>query len=168
MLWVPLAAFLLLFALIAAGLLTPGERTIASQLVGRPMPALDLPAIVPERQGFASAASGPRLVNIFASWCVPCAAEVEQLERLRRRGVVIDGIAIRDTQEALAAFLKNNGDPYRTIGSDPESRSMMALGSSGVPESFVVDGRGIIRHQHIGAIGTQDVEDIVRVYEATR
>lgn len=168
LLWAPLAIFLILFGLAAAGLFRPAERTVPSRLVGKPMPAMSLPAILPNHPGFESGQAGPRLVNIFASWCGPCEAEVAQLAVLKSRGVAIDGIAIRDTPAALADFLARNGDPYRVIGSDPTSRSMMALGSSGVPESFVVDGRGIIRYHHVGAIGAQDIDDITRAYAAAR
>jgi cytochrome c biogenesis protein CcmG/thiol:disulfide interchange protein DsbE len=129
------------------------------------MPAMTLPAIVPDRPGTGAHVAGPRLVNIFASWCVPCAAEAGELSKLQQRGVAIDGIAVRDTPQDVAAFLTRYGNPYRTIGSDPQSRSMMALGSSGVPESFLVDSRGVIRHQHIGPVGPQDVEEITRLFK---
>lgn len=168
LLWAPLAVFALLLVLASAGLFRPAERTVSTRLVGKAMPSIDLPALVPNHAGFSSAQTGPRLVNIFASWCGPCEAEVEQLAVLKSRGLVIDGIAIRDRPEALAAFLARNGDPYRAIGNDPDSRSMLALGSSGVPESFVVDARGVIRYQHIGAIGAQDVDAILRAYEGVR
>lgn len=166
LLWTPLVAFLSLFALVAVGLVRPSERTPASRLVGQAMPAIALPALVPGRPGLSAAAPGLRLVNIFASWCVPCAAEVEQLERLRARGVVIDGIAVRDTRADLGEFLARHGDPYRAIGDDADSRSMIALGASGVPESFVVDARGTIRHHHVGAVGAQDFDTILDAYEA--
>lgn len=168
LLWVPLTAFVLLFALVAFGLVRPGQGPATSRLVGRTIPAIALPPISPAHAGLSSPRGGPRLVNIFASWCVPCAAEVEQLKRLRARGVAIDGIAIRDTPADLATFLKRNGDPYRAIGNDAESRSMIALGASGVPESFIVDARGVIRHHHVGAIGAQDFDAILNAYQAAR
>ena len=168
LLWLPLGGFLILFGLVAIGLLRPAERTVASRLVGQPLPAIDLPPLVASHPGLDASTRGPRLVNIFASWCVPCAVEVGELQRLRARGVVVDGIAIRDKAADLAAFLARHGDPYRAIGSDPESRSMIALGSSGVPESFIVDARGVIRYQHIGAIGPQDFDAVLRAYEAAR
>ena len=71
------------------------------------------------------------------------------------------GIAVRDRPEELADFLARNGDPYDRIGSDAQSRLQIALGSSGVPESFVVDGKGIIRYQHVGPIGAADVPTIL-------
>lgn len=168
LLWAPFLAFLILFGFVAIGLLRPVDRTVPSRLVGRAMPTLQLPALVANHPAFRSAARTPRLVNIFASWCGPCAAEVVQLQRLKGQGVVIDGIAVRDTEEDLSAFLRAYGDPYRAIGNDRESRSMIALGSSGVPESFIVDARGIIRHQHVGAIGEQDFDEVLRAYRAAR
>ena len=112
--------------------------------------------------------SQPRLVNIFASWCVPCITEVQVLKMLRQRGVPIDGIAVRDRPADIARFLAENGDPYQRIGSDPQSAVQIALGSAGVPESFVVDGRGVIRYQHIGPIEASDVPAILARLEAAR
>ena len=74
------------------------------------------------------------------------------MQQLKASGVPIEGIAVRDTPEDVADFLARNGDPYERIGSDPQSEVQIALGSSGVPESFVVDGKGVIRYQHIGPI----------------
>jgi cytochrome c biogenesis protein CcmG/thiol:disulfide interchange protein DsbE len=107
-------------------------------------------------------------VNIFASWCVPCISEVKVLQELKGRGVAIDGIAIRDRPQDIAGFLARNGDPYERIGSDPQSQLQIALGSSGVPESFVVDGKGIIRYQHIGPIEASDVPMILRKLEQAK
>ncbi len=168
LLWTPLAAFVVLLILASVGLFKPTDRTVSSRLVGKPLPALNLPAIVPPHPGFSGSQAGPRLVNIFASWCGPCEVEVAQLAVLKARGLVIDGIAVRDVPGDLTAFLARNGDPYRAIGSDPDSRSMIALGASGVPESFIVDAHGVIRYHHIGAVGTQDVDAIASAYQAAR
>ena len=109
----------------------------------------------------------PRLLNIFASWCIPCAAEAQQLEQLRQLGVEVDGVAIRDKQDDLAVFLARNGNPYARIGADPVSKIQFDIGSSGVPESFVVDARGVIRYQHIGVIAPDQVPMILaRLKEA--
>ncbi len=157
--FVPLAVLLLFLGFVAWRLTIPADTAIRSKLEGKPVPAFALPAAIPGRAKLSSAdlATGkPRIVNFFASWCVPCIAEAPVLRQLKARGVAIDGIAVRDRPEDVAAFLKENGDPYQRIGADLQSNVQMALGSSGVPESFVVDGRGIIRYQHIGPIMPQD------------
>ncbi|HLL58864.1 MAG TPA: DsbE family thiol:disulfide interchange protein [Allosphingosinicella sp.] len=170
-LWVPLALFLVFVVTVSVGLYNPAERTIRSKLIGKPIPEFALPAALPERPGLTSAnlATGePRVVNIFASWCIPCIAEAPQLLQLARQGVPIDAIAIRDRPQDVAAFLAKWGDPYQRIASDTDSRVQMALGSSGVPETFVVDGKGIIRYQHIGDVRAETVPEIVQAYEAAK
>jgi cytochrome c biogenesis protein CcmG, thiol:disulfide interchange protein DsbE len=159
-LWLPLLLFTGFLALVVHGLIRPGSSEVESAMIGKPVPAFSLPAASPDRPGLASAdlASGkPRLLNIFASWCIPCAIEAPQLEALRREGHAIDGIAIRDRSEDLAAFLARHGNPFARIGKDDVSQVQMALGSSGVPESFVIDGKGVIRYQHIGVIRAADL-----------
>jgi cytochrome c biogenesis protein CcmG/thiol:disulfide interchange protein DsbE len=170
-LWVPLALFVVFLAVVAFGLYAPDDRTRESQLIGQPVPDFALPPALAGRPGLSSAdfrRGEPRVVNIFASWCIPCRAEAAQLEALARRGVPIDGIAVRDRPQDLAGFLASYGDPFRSIGADNDRRVQLALGSAGVPETFVVDGRGVIRHQHIGAINPQDVPTIVAAWEAAR
>ena len=170
-LWAPLIVFLAFVGVFAAGLISPTSKTIPSQLVGKPMPRFSLPQAVPERPGLGSAnlAEGePGLLNIFASWCVPCAAEAPQLMQLAEAGVQIDAIAIRDRPEDIQAFLARGGNPFRRIGSDVTSSVQIALGSAGVPETFVVDGRGIIRHQHIGEIRPEDLPAIMSALAAAK
>ncbi len=99
---------------------------------------------------------------------MPCVAEAPLLAELERQGVPIDAIAVRDRPEDVAAFLAKHGNPFERIGSDPESRVQLALGSSGVPETFVVDGKGIIRYQHMGPIEASDVALIRREWERAR
>jgi cytochrome c biogenesis protein CcmG/thiol:disulfide interchange protein DsbE len=110
----------------------------------------------------------PRLVNVFASWCVPCIAEAPLLMELKRQGVPIDAIAVRDKPADVAEFLGRHGNPFERIGADPESRVQIALGSSGVPETFIVDGRGIIRYQHMGPIEPGDVPALIGEWERAR
>ena len=167
----PVGLLLLVVGLLVWRLAIPGETKIRSRLAGKPVPAFTLPEALPGKPTLASAdlATGrPQLLNIFASWCVPCIAEARVLDRLHRRGVPIAAIAIRDRPEDVAAFLARHGDPFSRIGSDRTSQVQLALGSSGVPESFVVDGRGIIRHQHIGEIKPKDVPAILAELEKAR
>ena len=156
----PLALLFVLLAGLVWRLATPSDTNVTSKLEGKAVPAFDLGPGIATKPALNSrdlAAGQPKLVNIFASWCVPCITEVKVLQQLQRRGVTIEGIAVRDRPEDLAQFLATNGDPYERIGSDEQSQVQIALGSSGVPESFVVDGRGIIRYQHIGPIEASDV-----------
>ena len=159
LIWAPLVLFALVFALVAGGLIKPGDRTVHSAMVGKPVPALELPALVPGKPGIATAElkSKPRLLNVFASWCIPCIAEAPQLMKLKQAGVEIDAIAVRDTPEAVQAFLARHGDPYTRIGDDKASRAQLGMGSSGVPETFVIDAGGRIAYQHIGDIREDDV-----------
>jgi cytochrome c biogenesis protein CcmG/thiol:disulfide interchange protein DsbE len=90
------------------------------------------------------------------------------LLELQRKGIPIDAIAIRDRPEDVAAFLAKWGDPYQRIGSDVDSRVQLAFGSSGVPETFIVDGRGVIRYQHIGDIRPETIPEILQAYEAAK
>jgi cytochrome c biogenesis protein CcmG/thiol:disulfide interchange protein DsbE len=170
-LWAPLAIFALLFAVVASGLIRPASTTIKSAMVGKPLPRFALPPIVAGKAGVASVTFGqgqPRLLNVFASWCVPCIAEAPQLMRLKALGVPIDGLAVRDTGPAVAAFLKRNGDPYARIGSDAQSAVQLSLGSSGVPETFVVDGRGVVVKQVIGDIHAENVPEILQALKEAR
>jgi cytochrome c biogenesis protein CcmG, thiol:disulfide interchange protein DsbE len=171
MLWLPLAGFALLLTVVGHALYRPADRTVRSALIGKAMPEFALPAIVPGKPGVSTAAfraGEPRLVNVFASWCVPCIAEAPQLLRLKAMGVRIEGVAVRDTGPALRRFLAANGDPYASIGDDKVSAVQLSIGSSGVPESFVVDGRGRIVLQHVGDIRVDEVAAIAAAVRAAR
>ncbi|HWI89009.1 MAG TPA: redoxin family protein [Sphingomicrobium sp.] len=169
--FVPLAVLLLIIVALVWRLATPVDTNVSSKLAGKPLPAFVLPQALPTKPALSSAdlATGqPRILNIFASWCVPCIGEVKVLQQLKARGIAIDGIAVRDTAQELSDFLAQNGDPYERIGSDDQSRVQIALGSSGVPESFVIDGKGVIRYQHIGAIEPSDMPMILAKLEQAR
>jgi cytochrome c biogenesis protein CcmG/thiol:disulfide interchange protein DsbE len=160
----PLAVLLLIVLALIWRLATPVDTNVPSKLDGKPVPMFALPPGIPTKATLSTsdlATGTPHIVNIFASWCVPCIGEVTVLQALKARGVAIDGIAVRDRPEDIAAFLARNGDPYERIGSDSQSRVQIALGSSGVPESFIVDGKGIVRYQHIGPIGASDIPMIL-------
>lgn len=163
-LWFPLALFTAFVVLVAYGLLRPASRDIQSAMIGKPLPEFALPAASKDRPGLSRQdmlGGNPRLLNVFASWCVPCAAEAGELAKLKAAGVEVDGVAIRDTEADLAGFLARNGNPYARIGSDPVSKIQFDIGSAGVPESFVIDAKGVIRYQHIGVIMPQQVPMIL-------
>lgn len=162
--WLPLVLFGVFFVLVMNGLVRPADRDIESAMVGKTLPEFTLPPGVDERPGLATddfRQGEVRLLNVFASWCVPCAAEAPQLDELARAGVPIDGVAIRDRTQDIARFLARYGNPFATIGKDDISEVQLGIGSSGVPETFVIDGTGTIRYQHIGPIMERDVQTIL-------
>jgi|TARA_R110002020_G_scaffold92539_5_gene223994 cytochrome c biogenesis protein CcmG/thiol:disulfide interchange protein DsbE len=168
LLWLPLVLFGMFFAAVAVGLMIPKDNIIESKMVGKPMPAFALPAAIEQRPALSSTdlnQGKPTLLNIFASWCVPCIAEAPQLLALQQAGVEINAIASRDTPEDVANFLNRWGNPYTRIGTDTTSRVQLAVGSSGVPETFVIDGNGIIVYQHIGEIRPEDVPKLLELLE---
>lgn len=171
LIWAPLAVFAVLFVVVATRLMHPADTAVHSTLVDKPLPDFRLDPMVPGKPGLASADFGkgqPRLLNVFASWCIPCIAEAPQLMALKAKGVAIDAIAIHDKAPAIADFLRRNGDPYTAIGDDARSSVQMALGSSGVPETFLIDGRGRIVRQYIGDIRADQIDQIARDVAAAR
>lgn len=170
-LWLPLALFAF-FAGLAGYMLTQDkEQFVKSTMIGKPLPEFTL---APAFEGLPGAASSdfaggkPRLLNIWASWCLPCIAEAPQLEALKEQGAEIIGIAIRDRPEDVARFLERHGNPYARIGADDISAVQLELGSSGVPETFVIDAAGTIRYQHIGDIRPEHVAMLLRELEAAQ
>ncbi|MBX3565064.1 MAG: redoxin family protein [Sphingomonas sp.] len=169
LIWLPFALFAAVLALVASGLIKPADRTVHSAMIDKPLPAIDLPPLLASKDGIKGGFGGkPRLINVFASWCLPCIAEARQLMRLKAMGVQIDGVATADTTEAMQAFLAQNGDPYARIGDDRNRKVQFSLGSAGVPETFVVDARGRIVKQHIGDVREDDVPEILAALEAAK
>lgn len=163
-LWGTVGVAAALFALFAYQLGQPKQEFVQSAMVGKPMPAFTLPPASSSRPGLSAAdlADGtPRLLNVWGSWCVPCAAEAPQLDALERSGANIVAIAIRDRPENVDRFLEVYGNPFTRIGRDDISEVQLSLGSSGVPETFVIDGTGRITYQHIGDIRPEQVPMIL-------
>jgi cytochrome c biogenesis protein CcmG, thiol:disulfide interchange protein DsbE len=169
-LWLPLALFAFFAGLAAYVLTQEKDQFVESTMIGQPLPAFTLQPAFDGLPGATTTnfAGSPKLLNIWASWCLPCIAEAPQLEALQKQGVEIIGIAIRDKPEDVANFLSKYGNPYTRIGSDRISEVQLAIGSSGVPETFVIDGKGVIRYQHIGDIGTEDVPVLLAELEKAR
>jgi cytochrome c biogenesis protein CcmG/thiol:disulfide interchange protein DsbE len=157
-----------IFAGVGIGLavgLTRDPSTLPSALIDKPVPAFELPPL-PGRAGpsFSSADLGGHvsLVNVFASWCVPCRVEHPLLMSLADDGVPIYGINYKDPAERANGWLAELGDPYRAIGADTQGRVAIDWGVYGVPETFVVDTGGRIRHRHVGPLQPRDVEETIK------
>jgi cytochrome c biogenesis protein CcmG/thiol:disulfide interchange protein DsbE len=159
---VPLAVFAVLAAIFLVRLESGVDpSTIPSALVGKPAPAFDLPALagvgVP---GLKRADLDGRvtLVNVFASWCVPCREEHPVLEALARDNRFrIVGIDYKDRDDNARAFLGDLGNPYAAIGVDAKGRAGIDWGVYGVPETFLVGADGIIRYKFVGPLSDETV-----------
>jgi cytochrome c biogenesis protein CcmG/thiol:disulfide interchange protein DsbE len=154
----------LVFAGIGIGLalgLTRDPSILPSALIGKPVPDFKLPGVAGlDRPGLSSAdlKGKPALVNVFASWCVPCRAEQPLLLRLADSGVPIYGINYKDKPGQVNAWLNQLGNPYKRIGADQSGRVAIDWGVYGVPETFVIDADGRIRHKFVGPLMPQDVD----------
>ncbi|RZL07301.1 MAG: DsbE family thiol:disulfide interchange protein [Rubrivivax sp.] len=152
---VPLLVSAALVALLARGLNRDAQAETTSPLVGKPAPVLDLQRL----DGDAQPLQGQVWVlNVFASWCAPCRAELPVLGQLSEQGRVrIVGLDYRDTPELGQAFLKRHGNPYALTWLDPQGKGSLAWGVTGVPETFVIDRRGIVRLRHTGPVTVEDL-----------
>src|SRR4030095_12553466 len=104
----------------------------------------------------------PTIVNFFASWCTPCLAEHPLFTRLAQRdGAVIIGIAWKNKPEEARAWLAKLGDPFLYAGQDFDGRTGIDWGLSGVPETYLIDGNGIVRFHFRGPITERDRRDTI-------
>ena len=158
----------LIFVGVGIGLavgLTRDPSTLPSALIDHPVPTFELPPIAGRAgPGFSSAdlEGGVSLVNVFASWCVPCRVEHPLLMALADQGVTIYGINYKDPADKAAGWLAELGDPYRAIGADQDGRVAIDWGVYGVPETFVIDRAGRIRYRFVGPLQPRDIEEILR------
>lgn len=157
---VPLALFAGVVALLAVGL-TRNPREVPSPLIGKPVPKFSLPPVKGRALGLATAdlKGEVSLVNVFASWCVPCRQEHPLFMELKAKGVVtIHGINYKDSPEDAARWLEELGDPYARTGADLDGRVSIDWGVYGVPETFLIDREGRIAYKQIGPITPQVLE----------
>ena len=157
----PVAFFAVVAGFLGVGLLLD-PRTIPSALIDKPAPNFDLPPIDGRPPGLKTAdlTGQVSLVNVFASWCVPCRVEQPLLMELKRKGVVpIHGIDYKDAPGNARDFLKEDGDPYDRVGADRDGRVGIDWGVYGVPETYVIDARGRIVYKFIGPLMPFDVKD---------
>nr|WP_295659847.1 redoxin domain-containing protein [Polymorphobacter sp.] len=135
------------------------QRPAEPLSIGEPFPALALASLegTPPLTDVGLRAGHVTLVNLFASWCVPCRAEAPQLAELHDAGIVIVGIAVRDTPADAARFIASTDSEFDHVELDPHETVQAALHSSGIPETWVVDGRGIIRARFRGDLHAADL-----------
>ncbi len=137
---------------------------VPSVVLDKPVPDFALPPIAGlDVPGFDSASLKGQvtLVNVFASWCIPCRDEHPVLMELAKTGVPIYGINQKDAPENARAFLADLGNPYARIGADTNGRVSIDWGVYGVPESFVVNAKGVITYKHTGPISERSLKQNV-------
>jgi cytochrome c biogenesis protein CcmG, thiol:disulfide interchange protein DsbE len=170
--FVPLAVFAALAALFVIRLYSGDASLLPSALIGREVPVFALPPIegFSDKPGFSDAdlrQGKVTLINVFASWCVPCHQEHELIMRLSadrallRTGVRIFGLAYKDEPENISRFLAEAGDPFARIGADRKGRTAIDFGVYGVPETFVVKGDGTIAYRFVGPITEESYRDAI-------
>ncbi|HEY1044698.1 MAG TPA: DsbE family thiol:disulfide interchange protein [Telluria sp.] len=151
---VPLAAFVLLLGFLAAGLrLNP--REVPSPFIGKPAPGFSLPRLDDNAQAVAPADMLGKvwLLNVWASWCEACRIEHPVLVDFARSGAApVVGLNYKDQREDALAWLRRHGNPYLLSAVDADGRTGIDYGVVGVPETFVIDRRGVIRLKHTGPV----------------
>ncbi|MHB1103974.1 MAG: DsbE family thiol:disulfide interchange protein [Devosia sp.] len=158
----PLAALVALIAVFALNI-NRDPSFVRSVLIDKPAPEFSLAAVeglgVP---GFDTAALKGQVtvVNVFASWCIPCRDEHPLLVALKAQtGVALYGINQKDAPENAKAFLDELGNPYDAIGADANGRVSIDWGVYGVPETFVVNAEGLITFKHVGPLSPRSLEE---------
>jgi cytochrome c biogenesis protein CcmG/thiol:disulfide interchange protein DsbE len=158
---VPLVVFLLMAVFLGIGL-TMDPRRIPSPLIDKPVPSFVAPDlhdidVMVSQEALKGQVS---VVNVWASWCAACYEEHPVLLKLAQlRDTPIYGLNYKDAREDALGWLDRLGDPYTTSIFDNSGRVGIDWGVYGVPETFVVDHKGFIRHKHIGPINEAQLHD---------
>ena len=160
---IPVLVFLGLAVVFFLGL-GRDPKLVPSALIDQPVPTFDLPPINGTGPGLASGdlEGAVTVVNVFASWCVPCRAEHPLWMDVAEAGEVrLIGINYKDEAGAATRWLKELGDPYERIGADRDGRVGIDWGVYGVPETFIIDRDGRIRYKHVGPVSEQAWREIL-------
>ncbi len=156
--FVPLLVFAVLVAFFVVGLVwnqSHDARFVPSPLINKPAPAFRLPLLDHPTQFLTKAdmLGKPYLLNMFASWCYACVEEHPILMAYRNKfGVPLIGYDYKDAPQDARAWLQRHGSPYHEVVSDRSGDTAINFGVYGVPETYLIDARGIIRYKHIGPL----------------
>jgi len=166
---VPLVVFIALATVFYFGLYRGDPSYIPSALIGKPAPAFELAPLeelkadgkpVPGLKSDDLRKGKVSLVNVWASWCGPCRLEHPILMQLAERGAVdVVGINYKDSAENARRFLGMLGNPYKAVGVDRNGKAAIEWGVHGVPETFVVDGKGTVVYKYIGPLSDAAVRE---------
>ena len=146
--------------------LSGNPSELPSALIGKPIPEFNLPAIsgstIPTFTSSDLKSGTVSIVNIWASWCGPCRMEHPLLTELSKRtDIKLYGIDNKDSAENAKRFLGTLGQPFVAIGADENGRTTIDWGSYGVPETFIVDGKGTIRFKWIGPLSPEAISGVL-------
>jgi cytochrome c biogenesis protein CcmG/thiol:disulfide interchange protein DsbE len=157
---IPLALFVVLVGFLAVGL-NRDPREVPSPLIGKPAPAFTLEQLAQPQKKFSPADMKGQvwLLNVWASWCVSCRQEHPLLVEFARAGAApLIGLDYKDQRADGLGWLRQFGNPYDFSAFDADGRVGIDYGVYGVPETYVIDKQGIIRHKHIGPITSEALE----------
>jgi cytochrome c biogenesis protein CcmG/thiol:disulfide interchange protein DsbE len=160
----PLIVFAVLSFFLAAAL-SNDPRQLPSALIGKPAPAFDLPQLQASGARLSPAALRGQVwvLNVWASWCESCLEEHAVLVELARRNVApIYGLAYKDEPGAALAWIARAGNPYVASIVDRTGRTGIDYGVYGVPETFVIDKRGVIRYRHAGPLNAASIDSTIQ------
>ncbi len=149
----PLMAFVLLAVFLYRGLFL-NPREVPSPLIGKPAPQFQLPKLQADVAFSSKDMLGQVWVfNVWASWCTPCRVEHPLFNQLAKQNIVpIIGLNYKDEATNAKRWLGELGDPYKFTVVDGDGRVGLDFGVYGVPETFIIDKQGVIRHKHIGPV----------------
>lgn len=156
---IPLLGAFAVLSTLGIELVTKDGDALPSALIDRPVPEFALEGVA-GTPGFSTAdlkRPGIKIVNVWASWCVPCRVEHPWIKALAEEGHTVFGLNYKDSTEGAEAFLEELGNPFARIGVDDSGRTGIDWGVYGVPETFIVDGEGRIRYKHVGPIQAGDL-----------
>jgi len=153
------------------GMFRENPNALPSTRSGGPAPALNLQDLgeLPAYTDDVLRQPGVKLVNFWASWCAPCRIEHPTLLAMAAEGIPIYGVNYKDDPKNALAFLEELKSPFRAIGADPEGRNALEWGVYGIPETFVIDGKGTVMLRYAGPITKRILENTIRpAMEAAR
>ncbi|ATF18125.1 DsbE family thiol:disulfide interchange protein [Phaeobacter gallaeciensis] len=160
----PVLVFGGLVALFLAGMFRDDPESLPSAREGQTAPPVVLTAFAND-PGFDDATlrdGTVKLVNFWASWCGPCRVEHPSLDALSEEGLAIYGVNYKDQEDNAVGFLEELGNPYRAIGRDEAGRMALDWGVYGVPETYVIDGKGTIILRFAGPITQRVIDSTLR------
>jgi cytochrome c biogenesis protein CcmG, thiol:disulfide interchange protein DsbE len=157
---IPLAIFLVLAVFLGIGL-TRDPRKLPSTMIDKPAPQFTLKQVQSPEKSFSPQDMKGQvwMLNVWASWCVACREEHPLLVEIGRSGIVpLVGLDYKDQPQDALKLLAREGNPYTLSALDLEGKVGIDFGVYGVPETFIIDKQGVIRHKVIGPINAESLE----------